>query len=98
MLIYAAVLSAASVAFAASVALRSPFQFDVIKDRGALARVVDEGAVENVYRLQIMNRTEVPQTFQVGGQRHRGAAAVVIQRDRRAGRHRVARRQPAIAA
>ena len=52
-------------AFAASVALRSPFQFDVIKDRGALARIVDEGAVENVYRLQIMNRTEVPQTYQV---------------------------------
>ena len=64
-LIYGAVLSAASVAFAASVALRSPFQFDVIKDRGALARIVDEGTVENVYRLQIMNRTEVPQTYQV---------------------------------
>ena len=54
-LIYGAVLSAASVAFAASVALRSPFQFDVIKDRGTLARIVDEGAVENVYRIQIMN-------------------------------------------
>ncbi|MDO8418600.1 MAG: cytochrome c oxidase accessory protein CcoG [Rubrivivax sp.] len=65
-LVYGAVLSAASVAFAASVALRSPFQFDVIKDRGALARIVDEGAVENVYRLQIMNRTEVPQTYRVG--------------------------------
>jgi polyferredoxin len=57
-LIYGAVLLAASVAFAASVALRSPFQFDVIKDRGALARVVGEGTVENVYRIQIMNRTE----------------------------------------
>ncbi|MBL0296734.1 MAG: cytochrome c oxidase accessory protein CcoG [Betaproteobacteria bacterium] len=64
-LIYGAVLSAASVAFAASVALRSPFQFDVIKDRGALARIVDEGTVENVYRLQIMNRTEVPQTYRL---------------------------------
>ena len=64
-LIYGAVLSAASVAFAASVALRSPFQFDVIKDRGTLARIVDEGAVENVYRIQIMNRTEAPQTYRV---------------------------------
>ena len=64
-LIYGAVLSVASVAFAASVALRSPFQFDVIKDRGTLARIVDDGAVENVYRIQIMNRTEAPQTYHV---------------------------------
>ena len=64
-LIYGAVLSAASVTFAASVAMRSPFKFDVVKDRGALARVVEEGAVENVYRIQIMNRTEAPQTYRV---------------------------------
>ena len=64
-LIYGAVLSAASVAFAASVALRSPFQFDVIKDRGALARIVDDGAVENVYRVQIMNRTEAPARYRI---------------------------------
>jgi cytochrome c oxidase accessory protein FixG len=64
-LVYGAVLSAASIAFAASVAMRSPFKFDVVKDRGALARVVEEGAVENVYRIQIMNRTESPQTYRV---------------------------------
>ncbi len=64
-LIYAAVLSTASVAFAASVALRSPFKFDVVKDRGALAREVEEGTIENVYRVQIMNRTEVTQTYRI---------------------------------
>jgi cytochrome c oxidase accessory protein FixG len=64
-LAYGGLLSIASVAFAASVALRSPFQFDVVKDRGALARVVEEGAIENVYRLQIMNRTELPQTYRI---------------------------------
>jgi polyferredoxin len=64
-LIYGAVLSAASIAFAASVAMRSPFKFDVVKDRGALAHVVEEGAVENVYRIQIMNRTESTQTYRV---------------------------------
>jgi IG-like fold at C-terminal of FixG, putative oxidoreductase len=37
----------------------------VVKDRGALARVVEEGAVENVYRIQIMNRTESTQTYRV---------------------------------
>ena len=64
-LIYGAVLGAASIAFAASVALRSPFTFDVVKDRGALARVVEDGAVENVYRIQVMNRTEATQRYRV---------------------------------
>ncbi len=64
-LIYGVVLLAAAAAFAISIAGRSPFLFDVIKDRGALARVVDDGAIENVYRLQIMNRTETPQTYEV---------------------------------
>jgi cytochrome c oxidase accessory protein FixG len=64
-LIYGGLLSAASVAFAVSVTLRSPFKFDIVKDRGALARVIDEGTVENVYRIQIMNRTEAPQTYRI---------------------------------
>ena len=64
-LIYGGVLAAAAIAFAASVALRSPFRFDVVKDRGALARVVDQGAIENVYRLQIMNRTEATQSYRI---------------------------------
>jgi cytochrome c oxidase accessory protein FixG len=64
-LTYGAVLCAASIAFAASVLMRSPFRFDVVKDRGALARVVDDGAIENVYRIQIMNRTERTQTYRV---------------------------------
>ncbi len=64
-LIYGAVLAAASIAFVASVALRSPFTFDIVKDRGALARVVEDGAVENVYRIQLMNRTEAPQRYRI---------------------------------
>ena len=48
-LIYGAVLSAARVAFAASVALRSPFQFDVIKDRGALASVNGSGPLRSAH-------------------------------------------------
>jgi cytochrome c oxidase accessory protein FixG len=64
-LIYGALLTAASAAFAASVVLRSPFQFDVVKDRGTLARIEGEGTVENLYRLQIMNRTEATQAYRV---------------------------------
>ncbi len=75
-LIYGGLLAAASVAFATSVALRSPFQVDVVKDRGALARVVEDGTVENVYRLQIMNRTEQPQTYRIDAQ---GIAGLEVQ-------------------
>ena len=78
-LVYGALLSIASVAFAASVVLRSPFQVDVARDRGALARVVDDGAVENVYRLQIMNRTEAPQTYRISAQGHPGLVVLAPQ-------------------
>ena len=40
-----------------------------MRDRGSLARIVDEGRIENVYRLQVMNNTESAQRyrFAVGG-------------------------------
>jgi len=65
-LIYGAVLAAICVALAASLALRTPFKVDVVRDRGALARLVDDGRVENVYRLQLMNASEVAQRFRIG--------------------------------
>jgi len=45
----------ASAAFVASLSKRRGFTVDVIKDRGALARQVANGAIENVYRPQISN-------------------------------------------
>jgi cytochrome c oxidase accessory protein FixG len=67
-LIYAALLAVAAGAFTTSVALRKPFQFDVIKDRGSLGRMGPEGSVENTYRLQVMNRSESQQRFRVAAQ------------------------------
>ncbi|WP_119157750.1 cytochrome c oxidase accessory protein CcoG [Caldimonas tepidiphila] len=64
-LVYGAILFAASVAFVASIAMKSPFKVDVIKDRNTLARVVEDGRVENVYRLQIMNGTEATQRYRI---------------------------------
>ncbi|HWP17694.1 MAG TPA: cytochrome c oxidase accessory protein CcoG [Burkholderiaceae bacterium] len=64
-LVYGMILLAVSLAFVASVALRSPFKVDVIRDRGALARMVDDGRIENVYRLQIMNGTERQQRYRI---------------------------------
>ncbi len=64
-LVYGAILLLISAALATSLALRSPFRVDVVRDRGALARLVQDGKVENVYRLQVMNATELPQRYRV---------------------------------
>ena len=62
---YSAVLLLMCGGLVAGLLLRQPFKVNVVRDRGALARVVDNGAVENVYRLQIMNTTEQPQRYRV---------------------------------
>ncbi len=64
-LIYTAVLVAISTAVLGSLVMRAPFKVDVVRDRGALARIVGQGQVENVYRLQIMNATEAKQQYQL---------------------------------
>ncbi|MFM8900188.1 MAG: cytochrome c oxidase accessory protein CcoG [Burkholderiales bacterium] len=64
-LIYSAVLLLIGGAFIASLLTRTPFRVDVVRDRGTLARVVDEGSIENVYRLQVMNAREVDASFRV---------------------------------
>ena len=78
-LIYAAILLALVVALVVALVLRVPLKVDVIRDRGALAREVDEGQVENVYRLQVMNTTEAPQTYAVTA---RGLPGLAVASDR----------------
>ena len=65
-LIYTGILSVLVVAFVSSLYSRPPLRVDVVRDRGALARVVDEGFVENVYRVQLMNASESVQRYRVG--------------------------------
>ncbi|HSV70439.1 MAG TPA: cytochrome c oxidase accessory protein CcoG [Methylibium sp.] len=64
-LVYSAVLLLICAAFVGALVLRSPLRVDVVRDRGALARLVGQGAIENVYRLQLMNATERPQRYRV---------------------------------
>jgi len=73
-LVYGAVLVVISVAFAWSLAVRHTFKVDVVRDRMTLARIVDRGQVENLYRLQLMNATEQPQRYHVGVHGIEGAA------------------------
>ena len=64
-LIYTAILLLICTAFVTSLALRSPFRVDVVRDRGTLARLVGAGNIENVYRMHVMNSTESPQRYRV---------------------------------
>ena len=64
-LIYGAVLAALCIGVLASLVTRTPLKVDVVRDRGSLARIVEGGHLENVYRLQIMNATERSQRYSI---------------------------------
>ncbi|OGB26232.1 MAG: cytochrome c oxidase accessory protein CcoG [Burkholderiales bacterium RIFCSPLOWO2_02_FULL_57_36] len=64
-LVYSAILGAVVLAMAISLAWRTPFKVDVVRDRGSLARIASGGRIENVYRLQIMNAMESQQHFRI---------------------------------
>jgi cytochrome c oxidase accessory protein FixG len=64
-LIYSSLLLGLSTAVLWSLASRHAFRVDVVRDRATLARQVEDGWIENVYRLQLMNATEAPQQLSV---------------------------------
>ena len=64
-LVYTAILGTVVLFMLVSLATRTPFKVDVVRDRGSLARMVAGGKIENVYRLQIMNATEASQQFRI---------------------------------
>ena len=65
---YTAVLLLVCAGLLFSLLTRAPFRVDVVRDRGAMARVVDDGWVENVYRMQIMNATESAQRYRISAE------------------------------
>jgi cytochrome c oxidase accessory protein FixG len=64
-LVYSLILLLIAAGAVISLYLRTPLKVDVIRDRGALAREVEGGLIENVYRLQIMNTTEEARAFEI---------------------------------
>ncbi len=62
-LVYTAVLALIVIAMGVSIALRAPFKVDVVRDRASLARLVEDGWIENVYQVQIMNALEREQRY-----------------------------------
>jgi cytochrome c oxidase accessory protein FixG len=63
---YGAVLLLMAGGMSTALALRTPLKLDVIRDRGAMGREVDDGQIENVYRLQVMNTGETAHRFRIG--------------------------------
>ena len=62
-LMYTSFLLALIVAVGTSLAMRTPFKVDVVRDRATLVRITENGALENIYRLQVMNASEVNKTY-----------------------------------
>lgn len=63
-LIYTSILGLIILISALTLAIRSPLKFDVIRDRG-LPRTTENGSIDNVYRLQIMNTLEQPHRYSI---------------------------------
>jgi cytochrome c oxidase accessory protein FixG len=64
-LIYSGILLLIVGVFLGSLLTRTPLKVDVIRDRGSMGREVDDGSIENVYRLQIMNTDEKPHRYRI---------------------------------
>ena len=64
-LIYSTVLLLLILGLLASLWFRTPFRVDVMRDSAVMGRLTDDGMLENVYRMQIMNGTEDNQHYQI---------------------------------
>jgi cytochrome c oxidase accessory protein FixG len=64
-LIYGTLLAALGIGFVTAVSLRSPVSLDVLRDRNTLFRLTDDGQVDNVYTLRILNKTEKERRFEL---------------------------------
>ena len=64
-IIYGVILALLVTATAYGIATRLPLKVDVIRDRGVMSRELDNGMIENLYRLQIMNVSEVAHRYSI---------------------------------
>lgn len=65
MLVYGALLTFITVALFYSLFTRIPLEVDIIRDRNSLYVQTDEGLVENVYTLKIINMKDTDQTYRL---------------------------------
>jgi cytochrome c oxidase accessory protein FixG len=66
--IYALILVAFAAAFIYTLAVRVPLQLDVIRDRNTLFRETNEGLIENVYTLKLVNMDDYDHEFSLSAE------------------------------
>jgi cytochrome c oxidase accessory protein FixG len=64
-LIYGALLLALVVGFGIAVAQRQLLELDVIRDRNSLYREIDDGSIENVYTIRLVNKDTEAHTLRL---------------------------------
>ncbi len=57
-MVYTSILAAVTIALFTHLLLRTPLKVNVMRDRATLGREVEDGMIENAYRLQIINAEE----------------------------------------
>jgi len=63
--VYGTILLALVCALGFAISERIPFEFDIIRDRNQLFRELDDGRIENVYSLVIVNKDNLTQHFEL---------------------------------
>ena len=54
---------------------RTPLELDIIRDRGELYHTTNEGLIENIYTLKVLNMSQQRQTYQISV---RGADSITL--------------------
>ena len=76
--IYGLILIVLTAAVGVGIATRVPLELDIIRDRNILFRETDEGLIENVYTLKILNKHERGHTLKLSAH---GIAGVRLDTD-----------------
>jgi cytochrome c oxidase accessory protein FixG len=63
--LYTTILLGIVLATAWALAVRVPLKVDIIRDRSVLAREADDGRIENIFTLKVMNTTEEPKRYAI---------------------------------
>ena len=84
-IIYSVLLMLIAGAFVYSLATRVPLRVDVVRDRAALSKETDDGLIENVYRLQLINKDSQPHRYTIQAQGIVGLRVVTTMQEIAAG-------------
>jgi cytochrome c oxidase accessory protein FixG len=75
-ILYTAILLAICTAFLYTLATRIPLRVDVIRDRNTLSRETEDGRVENLYRVEIINMDDSAHRYRITAKGAEGITAI----------------------